>query len=113
MKRQMSEGLKNRFLRNEEIYTICLRELKDEKKIYPLHFEYPESLEFSHSFKVLRGTNLRRLKEVLMSIKKKLRINILGFSKMEIAKINKRRFEGHIKLNKHLTKLRDLRKDSQ
>jgi len=108
IERQMSEGLKNRLLRNEEIYAICVEELKDGNKIYPAHFKYAESLEFSDNFKVLREINLRRLKEVLKSIKRKLKINTRGFFKREIIRINKRRFDNHIKLNKHLIKLRAL-----
>ncbi len=111
IQKRMSEGLKNRLLRNEEIYTICVKELKEEKNIYPQHFKYPESLEFSDNFKVLRNINLNRLKIVLNSIKRKLKINTKGFSKRERAKINKRRFDNHIRLNKHLIRLKDLRKE--
>lgn len=112
MKNKMSQGLGNKLLENKKIYTICLSELKDESNKYPAHFTYPESLEFSMNFIVLRKTNLRRLKEVIININRHIRNwknYVGGFSKKELGKIRRRKLNRKSKLNKHLTKLRALR----
>lgn len=116
---QMSEGLKNKLLRNKEIYTFCLEELRNENKIYPGHFSYPESLEFSMGFKILRRDNLERLRFVLSNIKRILQMDKgenrgeiyrIKFIKEEKKKREKIRIDSQKKLNKHLKKLKKFAK---
>lgn len=108
----MSQGLRARLLKNKQIYTICLHELKKEDNKYPSHFTYPEALEFSMNFVILRNMSSRYLKSILININRHLKSwedKIMGCSKKELEKIKRRKFNREVKLNKHLNKLRKLK----
>jgi len=109
IKKQMSEGLRNKLLENEKIYSICLDELKNKNKVYPGEFTYPEALEFSVNLKILRDSNLKMIKDVMSRIKRYLKANTRGLTKIKIKEIEKRKLNSQIKLDKHLNKLKELK----
>ncbi len=73
MKREMSQGLKDRLKRNKGIYEITLNELEQKKNIGEL--SYPESVETNMQFKINYRNSIRQMKDSLKRIRKILKLS--------------------------------------
>lgn len=98
----MSQGLRDRLVRNKKIYEITLIELKQKKHIGEL--SYPESVEINMRFIINYRNSIKQIKDSLKRIRK-----ILGLSRAKDSGLIKERKK---KLKEHLNILKKLRKEN-